>query len=287
MITLHRVAELDAALGPLRGRQRIAFVPTMGNLHEGHLTLVRSAREQAKRVIVSIFVNPLQFGAGEDFDKYPRTLQRDAELLAAEGVDWLFAPPVAVMYPRPQAEQTQVLVPGLSDILCGASRPGHFAGVATVVCKLFNLVRPDVALFGQKDYQQLLVIRRMVEDLGMPVQVEGVATVREADGLAMSSRNGYLTSEERAVAPVLYRTLCDTAEGLRSGALPAQLERSAAAALDAAGLRSDYFSIRRQADLAEPLAGDSALVILTAAWLGQTRLIDNLEVSLDGESPGD
>ena len=281
MITLHSVAELDGALGPERGRQRIAFVPTMGNLHEGHLTLVRHARELAERVIVSIFVNPLQFGAGEDFDRYPRTLQRDADLLIAEGVDWLFAPSVEVMYPRPQAEQTKVLVPGISDILCGASRPGHFEGVATVVCKLFNLVRPDVALFGQKDYQQLMVIRRMVEDLAMPLQVVGVPTVREADGLAMSSRNGYLTPEERAIAPVLYRTLNDTAEGLRQGKGSEGLERAAADALNKAGLRTDYFSIRRQADLAAAQAGDAALVILAAAWLGRTRLIDNLEVCLE------
>jgi len=280
MKRLTTVAELNGALDPLRGRERIAFVPTMGNLHEGHLTLVRRAREQAERVIVSIFVNPLQFGAGEDFGSYPRTLARDAELLAAEGVDWLFAPGVEVMYPRPQAEQTRVVVPDISDILCGAARPGHFAGVATVVCKLFNMVRPDVALFGQKDYQQLLVIRRMVEDLAMPVTVVGVPTVREADGLAMSSRNGYLDAEQRRLAPALYRVLCDTAADLAAGEPPAALERAAALALDAAGLHTDYLVIRRQADLTVPRPGDSELVILAAAWLGKTRLIDNLEVRL-------
>ena len=281
MNTLYTVADLAGALDPVRGRERIAFVPTMGNLHEGHLSLVRRARELAERVIVSIFVNPLQFGAGEDLANYPRTLSRDSEMLAAEGVDWLFAPGVDVMYPRPQAEQTRVMVPGISDILRGASRPGHFEGVATVVCKLFNLVRPDIALFGQKDYQQLMVIRRMVEDLAMPVQVVGVPTVREADGLAMSSRNGYMTPEERALAPALYRVLCDTAEGLRQGGDPAGLQRHAAEAINAAGLRTDYVVIRRQADLAEPEAGDTQLVILAAAFLGKARLIDNLEVGLD------
>lgn len=282
MITLRSVAELDGALGPVHGRQSIAFVPTMGNLHEGHLTLVRQARERAERVIVSIFVNPLQFGAGEDFDSYPRTLERDAELLAAEGVDWLFNPPVEVMYPRPAAEQTRVVVPAIGDILCGASRPGHFEGVATVVCKLFNLVRPDLALFGQKDYQQLLVIRRMVADLAMPVEVIGVPTVREPDGLAMSSRNGYLSAAERAIAPALYRVLRDTAAGLRAGDRAKDLEVAGAAALDASGLKTDYLAIRRQADLAEPEAGDRELVILAAAYLGKARLIDNLEVSLAG-----
>jgi pantoate--beta-alanine ligase len=280
MKRLVTVAELNGALDPLRGRERIAFVPTMGNLHEGHLTLVRRAREQAERVIVSIFVNPLQFGAGEDFAGYPRTLERDAELLAAAGVDWLFAPGVEVMYPKPAAEQTRVVVPAISDILCGATRAGHFEGVATVVCKLFNMVRPEVALFGQKDYQQLLVIRRMVEDLAMPVQVIGVPTVREADGLAMSSRNGYLDAAQRRLAPALYRVLCDTAAGLAAGESPAALERAAVQAIDAAGLRSDYLVIRRQADLAAPRAGDSELVILAAAWLGRARLIDNLEVRL-------
>lgn len=277
MIKLTTVAGLDGALAPLRGRQRLAFVPTMGNLHAGHLALVRRARELAERVIVSIFVNPLQFGQGEDLASYPRTLARDAELLAAEGVDWLFAPPVAVMYPRPPATQTRVRVPDISDRLCGASRPGHFEGVTTVVCKLFNMVRPDVALFGQKDYQQLLVIRRMVEDLAMPVDIIGVPTVRESDGLAMSSRNGYLTAQERAIAPALYRVLQDTAARLRQGEMPAALEQAGAAAIDAAGMRCDYLAIRRRTDLAAPGPADRALVILAAAQLGRARLIDNLE----------
>ncbi len=271
-------AALDAALARVRGTERIAFVPTMGNLHEGHLALVRRARELANQVVVSIFVNPLQFGQGEDFDGYPRTLEADTRLLAAEGVDSLFTPSVTAMYPKPQAQQTRVEVPGLSDILCGASRPGHFAGVATVVCKLFNLVRPDVALFGQKDYQQLLVIRRMVDDLAMPLEIVGVPTVREADGLAMSSRNGYLTEAERARAPALYRVLLDTAAQLKASGDVFELERAACSAIDAAGLRTDYLAIRRQQDLQPSQPGDRALVILAAAWLGQARLIDNLEV---------
>lgn len=279
MKVLTDVDALNRALQPARGTGRIAFVPTMGNLHEGHLTLVRQARELADHVVVSIFVNPLQFGQGEDFDGYPRTLEADSRLLAAEGVHSLFTPPVAVMYPKPQAQQTRVEVPNLSALLCGASRPGHFAGVATVVCKLFNLVRPDVALFGQKDYQQLLVIKRMVEDLAMPVRVVGVPTVRDADGLAMSSRNGYLTGSERMVAPHLYRVLCDTAEQLRAGADPGALERTAAEALDAAGLQTDYLAIRRQQDLQPCGSADRDLVILAAAWLGRARLIDNLEVT--------
>jgi pantoate--beta-alanine ligase len=280
MITAHTVDALRQSIQRWRDAgKRIAFVPTMGNLHEGHLTLVRRARELAEQVIVSIFVNPLQFGAGEDFDKYPRTLQRDTELLAAEGVDWLFAPSVDVMYPRPPAEQTQVVVPGLSDILCGASRPGHFTGVATVVCKLFNQVRPDVALFGQKDYQQLMVIRRMVEDLAMRLRIMGIPTVREADGLAMSSRNGYLSEAERATAPVLYRVMSETAEMIQAGMKDyAGLEQRAEGQLAQAGFRLDYFAVRRQADLAEPGEGDREMVILAAAFLGTTRLIDNLEV---------
>jgi pantoate--beta-alanine ligase len=277
MIELTTVAELDGALTPLRGRQRLAFVPTMGNLHAGHLALVRRARELADQVIVSIFVNPLQFGEGEDLASYPRTQARDAELLAAEGVDWLFVPSVAVMYPRPPATQTRVWVPGVSELLCGASRPGHFEGVATVVCKLFNMVRPDVAVFGQKDYQQLLVIRRMVEDLAMPVEIIGAPTIREVDGLAMSSRNGYLSTAERAVAPALYRVLQDTAARLRQGEAPAELEQAGASAIDAAGMRCDYLAIRRRADLEVPAAADRELVILAAAQLGRARLIDNLE----------
>jgi pantoate--beta-alanine ligase len=275
------------ALGELRDRraafgaagERVAFVPTMGNLHDGHLELVRRGRALAPRVVVSIFVNPLQFGPAEDLASYPRTLARDAELLAAAGADLLFAPSADAMYPRPASEQTRVEVPGLSDILCGASRPGHFVGVATVVCKLFNMVRPDLALFGEKDFQQLAVIRRMVEDLCIPVEVLGVPTVREPDGLAMSSRNGYLTAEERERAPALHRALQSAAKALEAGgADPLTVARAATAAIDAAGLRTDYVSVRRVRDLALPGDADEDLVVLAAAYLGRARLIDNLRV---------
>jgi pantoate--beta-alanine ligase len=275
------------ALDELRARraafgaagERVAFVPTMGNLHDGHLELVRRGRALAPRVVVSIFVNPLQFGPGEDLASYPRTLARDVELLATAGADLLFAPSADAMYPRPVPEQTRVEVPGLSDILCGASRPGHFVGVATVVCKLFNMVRPDLALFGEKDFQQLTVIRRMVDDLCIPVEVVGVPTVREPDGLAMSSRNGYLTAEERERAPALYRALQAVAQAVEAdGSDLAALERAAAARIDAAGLRTDYVSVRRARDLALPGDADEDLVVLAAAYLGRARLIDNLRV---------
>ena len=261
-----------------RAGERVGFVPTMGNLHAGHLALVTEARRLAERVVVSIFVNPLQFGPQEDFAAYPRTLARDQELLARVGTDLLFAPTVAAVYPRGQAEQTRVEVPGISDILCGASRPGHFVGVATVVCKLFNMVQPDLAVFGEKDFQQLQVIRLMTLDLSLPVAVHGLATVREADGLAMSSRNGYLTAEERARAPALYQTLRRCAERLRQGQDIATVEGQAGEEIAAAGFGPDYFSVRRAADLALPQAGDRELVVLAAARLGRARLIDNLRV---------
>lgn len=278
--------DLIAGLDELRGRvaawranrERIAFVPTMGNLHAGHIALVRRAREQVPRVVSSVFVNPLQFGPAEDLDAYPRTLERDRALLAQAGCDLLFAPAVATMYPRGQAVQTRVEVPEISDILCGACRPGHFVGVATVVCKLLNMVQPDLALFGEKDFQQLLVIRRMVEDLALPVEVQGVATVREPDGLAMSSRNGYLTAAERIQAPALYRALRAAAEGLTAGRDPRTVEQEAAAAIAAAGLRPDYVSVRRARDLGIPDAADRELAVLAAAYLGRARLIDNLRV---------
>ena len=263
-----------------RAGQRVGFVPTMGNLHAGHLALVAEARRLSERVVVSIFVNPLQFGPQEDFAAYPRTLARDQELLAGAGTDLLFAPTVAAVYPRGQAEQTRVEVPGLSDILCGASRPGHFVGVATVVCKLFNMVQPDLAVFGEKDFQQLQVIRLMTLDLSLPVAIQGLATAREADGLAMSSRNGYLTAEERARAPALYHTLQRCADWLRAGQDSATVERQAEEAIAAAGFEPDYFSVRRAADLGLPAPGERELVVLAAARLGRARLIDNLRVAL-------
>ncbi len=280
MITVNAVDDLRAQIDIWRRGGNVAFVPTMGNLHAGHLSLVKEAHKIADRVVASIFVNPLQFGAGEDFENYPRTFERDSEMLIDEGTDLLFAPPVEVMYPKPQADQTRVEVPGLSELLCGACRPGHFVGVATVVCKLFNMVQPDIAVFGNKDYQQLMVIRRMVEDLAMPVAIVGVETMREADGLAMSSRNGYLGAQERALAPMLYRTLSDLAARLGDGEDDFhRLEQEAAAALDGAGFRTDYVAIRRASDLLDPAAGETELVILAAAYLGKARLIDNIEVS--------
>lgn len=281
MITVSDVGELRTRVESWRRGGNVAFVPTMGNLHAGHLSLVQAARIKADRVVVSIFVNPLQFGAGEDFDSYPRTLESDAEMLEPEGTDLLFAPTVQTMYPKPQDEQTRVEVPGISGQLCGATRPGHFAGVATVVCKLFNMVQPDLAFFGKKDFQQLMVIRRMVEDLAMPVRIVGVETMREPDGLAMSSRNGYLTASERQVAPGLYRTLTDLRGALVAGERDyAALEQQAGERFEERGLRPDYVVIRRADDLGVPGDRDTELVILAAAYLGKARLIDNLEVTL-------
>jgi pantoate--beta-alanine ligase len=278
VITIGEVNELRSQVDAWRRGGNVAFVPTMGNLHAGHLALVKAARELADRVVVSIFVNPMQFGVGEDFDNYPRTLERDSDLLEGEGTDLLFAPSVATMYPKPADQQTRVEVPGISQLLCGASRPGHFVGVATVVCKLFNMVQPDVALFGKKDFQQLMVIRRMAEDLAMPVRVVGVETLRESDGLAMSSRNGYLTSEERAIAPVLYRVLGGMKESLQQGNDDyAGLQAEAMRELKDNGFGPDYIAIRRAGDLTEPEAGESELVILGAAFLGKARLIDNID----------
>lgn len=259
----------------------VAFVPTMGNLHAGHIALVKRARELAARVVVSVFVNPLQFGPNEDLDAYPRTPEQDAARLAEAGADLLFLPAEAEMYPQGREGVTYVEVPGLSDILCGASRPGHFRGVATVVSKLFHIVQPDVAVFGQKDFQQLAVIRRMVHDLDFPVAIEGVATAREADGLAMSSRNGYLSTEERGRAPGLYQVLTEVAAGLAAGGRDfTVLEQEAVDELCRRGFEPDYVSIRRAADLAQPAAPDRELVVLAAARLGRTRLIDNLLITL-------
>ena len=278
MITINKVSDLRAQVNTWRRGGNVAFVPTMGNLHAGHLSLVQAARKVADRVVVSIFVNPLQFGEGEDFDSYPRTMERDARMLGGEGTDLLFAPSVQTMYPKPQEQQTRVEVPDISDMLCGVCRPGHFVGVATVVCKLFNMVQSDVALFGKKDFQQLMVIRRMVEDLAMPVRVIGVETMRESDGLAMSSRNGYLTAEDRATAPMLYRMRSGVAQRLREGSDDyAGLESQAVRELDEHGFGPDYVAIRRAADLAAPEPGERELVILAAAYLGKARLIDNID----------
>ena len=261
-------------------QKKIAFVPTMGNLHQGHLELVKLAGDKADFVVASIFVNPMQFGEGEDFDKYPRTHQADIQKLIDQGCDLLFLPTVETMYPVPHDQQTRVEVPGLSDMLCGASRPGHFTGVSTVVCKLFNMVQPDIAIFGEKDYQQLMVIRRMVNELSMPIEIVGAPIVREKDGLAMSSRNGYLSKQQRELAPALNAQLhIISAELLNGSRKFKQLEKQASASLDKAGFKTDYVAIRRQSDLLEPQTDDEQLVILAAAYLGSTRLIDNLVVS--------
>lgn len=258
----------------------VALVPTMGNLHAGHLELVRLARQLADRCLVTIFVNPLQFGEGEDLASYPRTLETDREKLLSAETDMLFTPSVEEVYPNGQRAQTRVEVPELSDLLCGASRSGHFVGVATVVCKLFNMAQPDLAVFGEKDYQQLLVIRRMVADLALPVKIVGMATAREPDGLARSSRNSYLSKAEREIAPRLYQTLQNTAQAIAAGENDLDsLEASAQAMLRAAGFRPDYYSVRRVADLMPPEGGDQELVVLAAAWLGRPRLIDNLAVT--------
>ena len=277
METVALVKDLRARIGAWRrAGERIGFVPTMGNLHAGHHALVRQARRTCDRVVTSVFVNPLQFGPREDYGRYPRTLQADAERIAAE-CDLLFAPAVEEMYPRGIAGHVEVHVPGISDILCGASRPGHFTGVATVVAKLLNLVQPDVAVFGQKDYQQLMVIRRMVDDLALPVAIESAPTVRDPDGLALSSRNQYLSGEQRALAPELYRTLQWMSARTRAGEPRETVEAGARERLAGAGFEVDYVAVRLADDLGEPAPGTAApLVALVAARLGDTRLIDNL-----------
>lgn len=283
MKTLHTILSVRERLHHWRRQgQSIGFVPTMGNLHAGHVHLVEQARRLADRVVVSIFVNPTQFGVNEDFGSYPRTPEQDAAQLIAAGTDLLFLPDVEEIFPHLDRPAAFVEVPILSEDLCGHHRPGHFRGVATVVCKLFNVIQPDLALFGEKDYQQLTVIRRMVADLNLPVTIHGIATVRDADGLALSSRNGYLSPDERRLAPRLYQALTETAARLRAGATDlAELELQQSACLQQEGFAPDYFSIRRAEDLAPPREGDRDLVILTAARLGKTRLIDNLRCCLD------
>ena len=255
--------------------QSLAFVPTMGNLHAGHISLVQAARQQADRVVVSIFVNPTQFGPNEDFASYPRTEQQDQAQLLGSGTDLLFLPSADEMYPK--LTQTRVSVSELSTLLCGASRPGHFDGVAIVVCKLLNMVQPDILLLGEKDFQQLTVIKTIVSDLNLPLTVQGVATVRETDGLAMSSRNGYLSPSERQVAPLLYQILCDAREAIINGRIDFQaVIDEQTQKLKSAGFLMDYLQIRRKIDLHPATATDQELVILVAAKLGKTRLIDNV-----------
>ena len=282
MQIVNSILELRTVINAWRQEGKsVALVPTMGNLHAGHLQLVSTAKKKADRVVVSIFVNPTQFGAGEDFAAYPRTEREDQEKLEAENTDLLFQPAVTDIY-MPDAKTT-VTVTELSDIYCGASRPGHFIGVATVVCKLFNCVQPNIAVFGLKDFQQLIVIKTMVRDLNIPVEVVGVDTVREPSGLAMSSRNNYLSDYEKCVAPKLYYSLCAARDVILAGNKAyANIERQALQFLQQAGLQPDYFSVCRSSDLKKASVDDMDLVLLAAAKLGKTRLIDNIYFSIHG-----
>lgn len=257
--------------------ERVALVPTMGNLHAGHLALVERADRLADRVVASIFVNPLQFDDRDDYRRYPQTFEEDRQSLAKCGVAMIFAPAIEDIYPQRPESLTRVAVPGLSDILEGAHRPGHFSGVATVVAVLFNIVQPHIAVFGEKDYQQLRIIQRMVADLALPIRIESVATVRDTDGLALSSRNSYLLKEERRRAPLLFSALHRAAEAIKGGRRDFQrLEEEGNRTLESAGIRPDYFCIRRAEDLAEPAGSEDSLVILVAGSIGKARLIDNV-----------
>jgi pantoate--beta-alanine ligase len=283
MRTYSNSAQLQSALKKCRqSGQSIGFVPTMGNLHEGHLDLVRKARQTCDIVVVSIFVNPMQFGPNEDLDAYPRTMAADKEKLFSEGVQMLFTPGTEDIYPEGMDAQTVVQVPDLGDTLCGSSRPGHFDGVTTVVSKLFNIVQPDAAIFGEKDFQQLSIVRKMVRDLCMPVKIIAVATTRDEDGLAKSSRNGYLTTEQRRIAPLLHETLNSCREAIACGFDNfLQLESHARMKLLQAGFEPDYFAIRDAKTLRTVTENTEEIAILTAARLGNTRLIDNMRLSLN------
>ena len=281
---METVTTIAAVRERVRGWQReghrVAFVPTMGNLHAGHVSLIEAARRRGERFVASIFVNPMQFGPNEDFAHYPRTPRDDERMLAAAGCDLMFMPDVTEIYPNGSERATRIEVPGLSRILDGEFRPGHFEGVSTVVAKLFHIVEPQIAVFGEKDFQQLTIIRRMVADLCMPVQIVAAPTVRDADGLAMSSRNQYLTAAERARAPTIYATLQAAAQRVAAGDTDfASIERAGQRALEGAGLRPDYFAVRQAADLSSPGAQERELVVLTAARLSRARLIDNIRVA--------
>lgn len=277
-----RVSSLRAAVSSARkDKKTIGFVPTMGNLHDGHLELVKVAKQQADFVVVSIYVNPTQFGANEDLSSYPATPEEDARLLAEIGADLLFLPTQETMYPGKLDKQTVVYVPDMGDRYCGQDRPEHFYGVTTVVSRLFNMVQPDVAVFGKKDYQQLAIIRRMVQDLAYPVEVVGVNTIRSAEGLALSSRNGYLTEQELVAAPKLQASLQKLAQGLSTDRAISSLENKAKKSLIKVGFEPHYLTVCRQSDLMPAVEGDKQLVILAAAQLGKARLIDNLEVELE------
>lgn len=276
MQTVETIASLRAIIKLWReAGDQIALVPTMGNLHNGHLKLIELAQGLANRVVTSIFVNPTQFGEGEDFDAYPRTLKSDLRELQKKDTDLLFAPAVTEIYPKDSF--TRVDVVGLSQILCGESRPIHFRGVTTIVCKLLNMVQPDFAIFGEKDFQQLVVIRKMVKDLNIPVDIVGAPIVREEDGLAMSSRNNYLSIEERKRSVKLYQSLCEARDLIISGYDFRQIEFKQTSVLKEVGFKPEYFSIRQKHNLELAIEDNTDLVILAAAWLGKTRLIDNLQ----------
>ncbi len=282
MNTVNTLADLRQHISNARQTgQRIGLVPTMGNLHAGHMSLIETARRHADFVVASIFVNPLQFGPNEDLDSYPRTLAEDQLRLQAAGCNLLFTPTVPLMYPLGMQEQTLVHVSGVSEGLCGGSRPGHFDGVATVVTKLFNLVQPDLAVFGEKDYQQLAVIRKMVQELNMPIEIIGAPIVRDTDGLALSSRNGYLDAAQRQRAPALYRCLQQLVGQIRSGDrdYPTLLSQTGQQ-LEAAGLRPDYIELRQAGTLLPATTDSNQLVVLAAAYLDSTRLIDNIEFAV-------
>ena len=276
MLIHSSIADLRAAL---KNRGRIVFVPTMGNLHAGHISLMQQARGLGDTVVASIFVNRLQFGPNEDFDQYPRTFQDDCARLVAAGVDVLFAPDESELYPEPQ--EYQLDPPDIQNQLEGEFRPGHFRGVATVVLKLFNIVQPQVAVFGKKDYQQLMLLRNMTRQLALPIEIVGGETVRAEDGLALSSRNGYLTPAERVEAPRLSRVLAKISADIKAGERDfLSLEKAARDELDSHGWCCNYIAIRRQSDLKMPLADEKNLVVLAAARLGKPRLLDNLEIAL-------
>ena len=260
----------------------VAIVPTMGNLHSGHLSLLERAKDLADRTIVSIFVNPIQFGVGEDYDSYPSTIEEDLQKLEIAEVDAVFMPDLKELYPGGTEVDTRITVPEISDILCGEYRKGHFSGVATVVAKLLINSTPDYALFGEKDFQQVLVIRRMVVDMLLPVQIVSMPTCRETDGLAISSRNRYLSRQERGKSSAIYSALQSAVERLRNGAFTVEeIEQEGVLSLTEMGMKVEYFSIRRQKDLLPVNSSDRNIVVLTAVWLGSARLIDNLKVTLD------
>ena len=283
MKTVHTVSDLRSELRAHRDAgARIALVPTMGNLHPGHLALVEEARQQADIVVTSIFVNPLQFGPNEDLDSYPRTLAEDQEKLESRGNDLVFAPSVREVYPNGIEYHTHITVPVITELHCGASRPGHFTGVATVVTLLFNMVQPDLAVFGEKDFQQLAVIRKLTRDLCLPIEVMGAPTYRESDGLAMSSRNNYLSERDRERAVRLYQMLCWARNAIQEGRRDySTLSDEAIRTLDSEGFHPDYFNIVNTDTLEPANHEDTRITILAAAWLGQTRLIDNLSLTLD------